>query len=178
MASIATKAPRLGRKPIYLYVFLARFISWSRSQRSQSPKLTSLRPNFEITLLRNPKLPPNFASFIVPLNFNKLDLRDYLWNGYGVYVKGVRSYVQMQKIVQSNPKEQKARPRNWFRPRSIKKMMVEMDKPFVWPEVPEDLSPYVISRVCLIGKDAVFDCRRCSSDFRLKRETYADVLLL
>ncbi|CZR64638.1 related to ribosomal protein [Phialocephala subalpina] len=104
--------PKLGRKQIFL-------------------------PNFTLTLLRTPNNPPTFASFIVPLNLNKLDLRDYLWNVYGVEVRGVRSYIQQQKVRQDKPGEKRPKPRKWFRPRAIKKMMVEMEKPFVWPAVPE-----------------------------------------
>ncbi|RDL32428.1 uncharacterized protein BP5553_08884 [Venustampulla echinocandica] len=111
--TVARRAPRLGNKHVFL-------------------------PNFTLTLLRTPKLPPTFASFIVPLNLNKLDLRDYLWNCYGVPVRGVRSYIQMQKVRQDKPREKRPFPRKWFRPRSIKKMLVEMDQPFVWPEEPKD----------------------------------------
>ncbi|KAF4634510.1 hypothetical protein G7Y89_g3591 [Cudoniella acicularis] len=111
--SIARKAPRLGKKQIFM-------------------------PNFTLTLLRTPQLPPTFASFIVPLNLNKLDLRDYLWNAYGIPVRGVRSYIQMQKIRQDKANAKRPSPRRWFRPRSIKKMMVEMEQPFVWPEEPEN----------------------------------------
>jgi large subunit ribosomal protein L23 len=102
------------------------------------------RPNFEIILLNNPKIPPTFAAFEVPLNFNKLDLRDYLWNGYGVSVRGVRSYIQMQKVRQDKPGAARPSPRKWFRPRSIKKMMVELEQPFVWPEAPENFEEYVM----------------------------------
>lgn len=87
-------------------------------------------------MIRNSKLPPTFASFIVPLNLNKLDLRDYLWHAYGVPVIGVRSYIQMQKLRQDKPGSIRISPRKWFRPRSIKKMTVEMERPFIWPEVP------------------------------------------
>jgi large subunit ribosomal protein L23 len=90
-----------------------------------------------LTLIRTPKLPPTFATFIVPLNINKLDLRDYLWNAYGVPVTGVRSYIQMQKLRQDKPHASRPFPRKWYRPRSIKKMTVEMEQPFVWPEEPE-----------------------------------------
>jgi len=31
---------------------------------------------------------------------------------------------------------------DYKRPRAIKKMMVEMDRPFVWPEEPTDLTPW------------------------------------
>ncbi|KAG4420099.1 hypothetical protein IFR04_006758 [Cadophora malorum] len=95
-------------------------------------------PNFTLTLLRTPEHPPTFASFIVPLNLNKLDLRDYLWNAYGVQVRGVRSYIQQQKVRQDKPGAARVRPRQWYRPRSIKKMLVEMESPFVWPEKPEN----------------------------------------
>jgi large subunit ribosomal protein L23 len=101
-------------------------------------------PNFTLTLIRTPNLPPSFASFIVPLNLNKLDLRDYLYNAYGIEVRGVRSYIQQQKLTQGKPNALRQTPRQWFRPRSVKRMTVEMVKPFVWPEEPTDLSEYVL----------------------------------
>ncbi|KAE8447164.1 hypothetical protein EG329_010995 [Mollisiaceae sp. DMI_Dod_QoI] len=113
----ARVGPKLGRKQVFL-------------------------PNFTLTLLRTPTHPPTFASFIVPLSLNKLDLRDYLWNAYGVSVRGVRSYIQQQKVRQDKPGENRPKPRKWYRPRAIKKMMVEMDKPFVWPAVPESLDEW------------------------------------
>ncbi|PQE06718.1 hypothetical protein CJF30_00008599 [Rutstroemia sp. NJR-2017a BBW] len=115
--AIAQKGPKLGRKQIFL-------------------------PNFTLTLIRTPNLPPSFASFIVPLNLNKLDLRDYLYNAYGIEVRGVRSYIQQQKLTQGKPSAQRQVPRQWHRPRSIKRMTVEMVKPFVWPEEPKDLSEW------------------------------------
>lgn len=45
--------------------------------------------------------------------------------------------------MQDKPGSKMPRPRRWYRPRSIKRMMVEMDKPFVWPEEPKDLDLYV-----------------------------------
>ncbi|ATZ56114.1 Bcmrp20 [Botrytis cinerea B05.10] len=116
LAAVA-RAPKMGRKEIFL-------------------------PNFTITLLRTPNSPPSFASFIVPLNLNKLDLRDYLWNAYGIEVRGVRSYIQAQKLREGKPGAKMPTPRKWFRPRSIKRMMVEMDRPFVWPEEPKDFSEW------------------------------------
>jgi len=107
-------------------------------------QLTPHRPNFTLTLLRTPKSPPTFASFIVPLNLNKLDLRDYLWNGYGVSVKGVRSYILQQKIRQDKVGAKRPAPRKWYRPRSIKKMMVELEKPFVWPAEPANFDGDVV----------------------------------
>jgi large subunit ribosomal protein L23 len=70
-----------------------------------------------------------------------LDLRDYLFNVYGVRVKGVRSFIQQQKVRQDKPGAIRPAQRKWYRPRSIKKMMVELERPFVWPEEPTDLTP-------------------------------------
>ncbi|TAQ88787.1 hypothetical protein B7494_g2883 [Chlorociboria aeruginascens] len=118
MATIpAIRGPRLGRKQVFL-------------------------PNFVLTLLRTPNLPSTFASFIVPLKLNKLDLRDYLYNCYGIQVLGVRSYIQIQKLTQDKPSARRPKPRKWFRPRSIKKMTVEMELPFAWPEEPKDFDQW------------------------------------
>jgi large subunit ribosomal protein L23 len=91
----------------------------------------------------------------VPLNLNKLDLRDYLWNGYGVRVKGVRSYIQQQKVRQDKPGAKRPAQRRWYRPRAIKRMMVELEEPFAWMEEPESLEPYVYpsarARACEYG---------------------------
>jgi large subunit ribosomal protein L23 len=100
------------------------------------------RPKFTITLLRTPHLPPNFAQFVVPLNINKLDLRDYLLHAYGVEVLNVRSFITQRKIERTKPGTTGL---HYYRPRSIKKMTVELVKPFVYPEEPKDLSPYVSS---------------------------------
>jgi len=77
----------------------------------------------------------------VPLNINKLDLRDYLKNVYNVDVYNVRSFIVQQKLQRTRP----ASPGtvDYWRPRAIKKMTVELVKPFVYPAEPEDLSPYV-----------------------------------
>jgi hypothetical protein len=51
----------------------------------------------------------------------------------------------MQKLRQDKPGAPRPKPRKWFRPKSIKKMMVELERPFVWPEVPEKLDMYVLN---------------------------------
>ncbi|KAI9832198.1 MAG: hypothetical protein M1826_002202 [Phylliscum demangeonii] len=99
-------------------------------------------PNFTLTLLRTPFLPPTFASFIVPLNFNKLDLKDYLYHAYDVRVLAVRSFVQQQRVRQDRPNAIMPVPNRWFRPRAIKKMTVEMDRGFRWPDEPTDFTPW------------------------------------
>ena len=69
-------------------------------------------------------------------------MRDYLKRLYGVDVLSVRSYVEQQKVT-------RLRPLGKFgygklrRPMSKKKMTVEMKTPFVWPEAPADMTPYV-----------------------------------
>ncbi|KAL2853692.1 hypothetical protein BJX68DRAFT_265154 [Aspergillus pseudodeflectus] len=85
-------------------------------------------PNFTIALIRTPFLPPRFASFYVPLNFNKLDLRDYLQRLYGVGVLRIRSYVEQMKVTRMK------RNGNGYgqlrRPQSKKRMTVEMKEPW------------------------------------------------
>lgn len=100
-------------------------------------------PNFKIGLLRTSHLPPTLAQFIVPLNFTKLDMKDYLYKAYDIRTRSVRSYVVQQKVRRiKNLDEMRREP---YRPRAIKKMTVEMNTPFVYPDPPEDLSPYVLS---------------------------------
>ncbi|PLB47272.1 ribosomal protein L23 family protein [Aspergillus steynii IBT 23096] len=98
-------------------------------------------PDFTIALMRTPYLPPRYASFYVPLNFNKLDIRDYLQRLYGVDVLSVRSFVEQQKVTRLKPKD-KFGYGKWRRPMSKKKMTVEMKQPFVWPETPKDMAPW------------------------------------
>jgi large subunit ribosomal protein L23 len=78
---------------------------------------------------------------VVPLNINKLDLRDYLKHGYGVEVLNVRSFITQRKIQRTKPGTTGI---HYYRPRSIKKMTVELVEPFVYPSEPTDLSPYVL----------------------------------
>ncbi|MCJ1465880.1 hypothetical protein MMC07_004499 [Pseudocyphellaria aurata] len=105
-------------------------------------------PNFTLTLLRTPHSPPHFASFLTPLYLNKIDLKDYLWHGYGLQVLGVRSYVIQSKVQQDKSSRRFPSPRRWFRPRATKKMTVELVQnapgqgPFVWPEPPTDFTPW------------------------------------
>lgn len=98
-------------------------------------------PNFTLALIRTPHLPPNYAQFKVPLNINKLDLKDYLLHVYSVKVLSVRSYIQQQKVQRAKPADMNRPVIKWYRPRAIKKMTVELEEPFVYPPPPEDLSP-------------------------------------
>lgn len=104
--------------------------------------LSLYRPDFTIALIRTPFLPPRYASFYVPLHFNKLDIRDYLQRLYGVKVLSVRSFVEQQKVTRMR-KDGKHGYGRLRRPQAKKKMTVEMKEPFVWPEPPKDMAPYV-----------------------------------
>ncbi|KAJ5152379.1 54S ribosomal protein [Penicillium capsulatum] len=97
-------------------------------------------PEFTIALVRTPFLSPRYAQFRVPLNFNKLDLRDYLQNVYGVGVVSVRSYIEQQPITRITRDGRNFAA--WRRPQSLKRMTVELREPFVWPESPTDLSKW------------------------------------
>ncbi|OTA96152.1 hypothetical protein M434DRAFT_153109 [Hypoxylon sp. CO27-5] len=94
-------------------------------------------PDHTIAFLRpRDNQPPNFASFRVPLTFNKLDIRDYLLHAYNVPVLGVRS-----QLTQRRPRRSKMHHRI-YRPPPVKTMTVELQQPFAWPKVPEDLGAW------------------------------------
>ena len=106
------------------------------------------RPQFRIALVRTPNLSSKYAQFRVPLNFNKFDLRSYLWNLYGVGVLGIRSYVQAQGITRITRDGKGYGP--WRRPKSQKRMTVELKEPFAWPAEPKDLTPYELPALHLL----------------------------
>jgi large subunit ribosomal protein L23 len=93
-------------------------------------------PKFTVALIRAKNLSPYHARFLVPLDFSKYDLRDYLYHAYNVRCFNIRSYVKQMPV-----RDTRERPRHWFRDESKKYMTVEMEQPFVWPEVP-DLTPW------------------------------------
>ena len=65
----------------------------------------------------------------------------------------VRSYVQQQKVTRELPRGQQGYG-PLRRPKAKKKMTVEMTEPFEWPELPKDLSPYVIMECLFLFHDA------------------------
>jgi large subunit ribosomal protein L23 len=69
----------------------------------------------------------------VPLQFNKLDLRDYLFHAYNVETTSVRSFIN-----QAEPRKKGNHQGSWYRPRAQKMMIAELVKPFVWPEPPAE----------------------------------------
>ena len=92
-------------------------------------------------MVRTPGLSPYHARFLVPLDFSKYDLRDYLYHAYNVKCFNIRSYVKQMPI-----RDTTKQPRHWFRPDSKKYMTVEMEQPFVWPELPEDKAAWGIGK--------------------------------
>ncbi|GAQ44253.1 hypothetical protein AtubIFM55763_011535 [Aspergillus tubingensis] len=118
-------------------------------------------PDFTIALIRTPFLPPRYATFYVPLNFNKLDMRDYLQRLYGVGVVSVRSFVEQQKLTRL-----KSLGRYGYgkirRPQSKKKMTVEMKEAFVWPEAPKDMAPW--------EKDQFFKAQKYQEEIQDKQK--------
>ncbi|KAI1210882.1 uncharacterized protein F4807DRAFT_459109 [Annulohypoxylon truncatum] len=93
-------------------------------------------PKFAIALLRKGGQRPNFATFKVPLRFNKFDLRDYLLHAYNIAVLNVRSQLKPR------PTHRKKNG-HMVRPLPAKIMTVEMRQPFVWPARPTDITPWV-----------------------------------
>ncbi len=128
------------RTQIYLYCALPAF------HLSLTANSHSVRPEFVVTFIRTPHLAPKYASFWVPLWFNKLDFKNYLKNVYNVDVLHIRSYVQQQKVqreermVGGTMNQGQGR---LYRPPARKKMTVELVDPFVYPEEEKDLSAYV-----------------------------------
>lgn len=104
------------------------------------PIFYSPHPNDAVVLMRTPHLSPNYAAFDVPLHFSKLDLRAYLRNVYAVEVLHVRSVVIQQKVKRTQPTDRYSQGA-LYRPQSIKKMTVQLAKPFVYPEEVKDLDP-------------------------------------
>jgi large subunit ribosomal protein L23 len=106
-------------------------------------------PKFTIALKRSTKLSPYHARFLVPLDFSKYDLRDYLYHAYNVKCFNIRSYVKLMPV-----RDTREQPRHYFRAESKKYMTVEMEEPFVWPELP-NLEPWGVTERKKEEKDAI-----------------------
>ena len=76
---------------------------------------------------------PNEAQFHVPITFTKLDMRDYLWNLYGVEAVKVRSRVQGTPITRNTNKSNGV-----YRPMFNKYMVVTLREPFRYPSKPRN----------------------------------------
>ncbi|WBW71357.1 mitochondrial ribosomal protein subunit L23 [Schizosaccharomyces osmophilus] len=89
-------------------------------------------PNIPFILYRGLNLPPNFAAFRVPLNVNKFDVRDYLLHVYNLKVLSVKTNIYQGNLYRN----EYGRVR---REQATKRAIVEMEEPFIYPELPEDL---------------------------------------
>ena len=108
-------------------------------------------PTSVYTLVRGSgKLPPNQAMFHVPLNTNKFDVRDYLYNLYGLRTTDVKVMIQQAELQRGTASQRRKdlhfkKRLPMTRPASGKRVIVTMDSPFVYPEPPktsEDLEPW------------------------------------
>lgn len=89
-------------------------------------------PKARVILLRpNAKHTPYQAKFIVPKSFNKLDLRDYLFGLYGLRAMNITTQLLHGRYIRMSAFSGR------FRGPQIKKMTIEMEQPFIWPEEPE-----------------------------------------
>lgn len=90
-------------------------------------------PKARIALLRpSAKHTPYQAKFLVPRNFNKLDLRDYLWHVYGLRALNVTVQLLHAKF------ERGMNDLGRYRGPQYKKMTIDMEEPFIWPELPAE----------------------------------------
>lgn len=115
-------------------------------------KLSLDSPNVVIALVRTPRLPPTFAQFSVPLKFNKLDLKNYLQNAYGIFPLSIRSSIRQQAV----ETVMIGKTRRYKRKQPEKRMTIEMKEPFIWPEDIKDFTKYVfwgafLIRLALLG---------------------------
>lgn len=89
-------------------------------------------PTARIILLRpNAKHTPYQAKFIVPKSFNRMDLRDYLYNVYGLRAFNITTQLQHGAFTRDGNAVAR------YRLGQVKKMTIDMAEPFIWPEEPE-----------------------------------------
>lgn len=103
-------------------------------------------PDFNVSMMRNDYLGPQYAQFNVPKWFSKLDLKGYLKGLYNVDVLHIRSYVLPTKIKRRAASSPYGRGPA-YRTAGGKRMTVQLVEPFTWPVKPDDIdrAPYVLS---------------------------------
>lgn len=108
-------------------------------------------PSSVFTLVRGSgKLPPNQAMFHVPLHTNKFDVRDYLYNLYGLRTTNVKIMIQQGELQRGTAYQRKQETRTkgqlpMIRPAASKRAIVTMDQPFKYPDPPKgdaELEPW------------------------------------
>ncbi|KAJ2503581.1 mitochondrial 54S ribosomal protein YmL41 [Coemansia sp. RSA 1972] len=88
-------------------------------------------PNIVFKIIPDPRLTKHQAAFRIPLNLNKLDVRDYLTHIYNVTVTDVRTAVLPGKLTTNRFTGQKERTSR------TKKAIVTMKETFQYPEAPD-----------------------------------------
>lgn len=123
-----------------------------------------------VTLLRpSARMTPFQAQFQVPKTFNKLDFRDYLWNLYGLRALRITTQISWSQWARSRG------PR--FRTPQKKKMIIDMEKPFIWPEEsPEVLKSYNIEFNKNMETYSREMQRRSGSDLKKPLELFEGIL--
>lgn len=87
-------------------------------------------PNIIFKLCRpSPHIPPNQAVFKVPINLNKLDIRDYLTHIYGLQVVNVRTLIQQGELNRRG----RNRSLHYSKGSTYKKAFVTMTSDFHYP---------------------------------------------
>lgn len=118
-------------------------------------------PDATVTLCRA-RLPPHRALFKIPLSFSKLDLRDYLWHLYGLKTTRIAVALTPHRWRTSFRSGTALKERRSTQKRAI----VDMAEPFVFPDVPIDLTDY-----------AVYEYRKELFNSRLRmQEAFKDVI--
>lgn len=165
--SYPANVPTELRKQVYLCVLCTAIHSAIQSILTPPPS-----PRFTVTLMRTPHLPPKYASFEVPLWFNKLDMKSYLSSAYNVQVIHIRSTVLQSKVEndrdggRGNTKGMgQGRLR---RPMAKKKMTVELVEPFVWPDEIKDFTAWEKESYWETAKENMEAQRKMQADAILK----------
>jgi len=98
-------------------------------------------PNFIITLARNGPAhaaDPYTATFKVPLQLTKPDIVSFLTSVYGLQMTGIRTIIYRGKIRRIQSPMNTRKRRTPFRDKSFKKAIVQLTRPFWFPEVKSD----------------------------------------
>lgn len=79
-----------------------------------------------VTLLRpSAKMTPYQAQFQVPRDFNKPVFRDYLWHVYNLRALNITTQIKWSEWTRQRMSR--------FRTSQVKKMIIDMEQPFLWP---------------------------------------------
>ncbi|SCU85886.1 LAME_0D03400g1_1 [Lachancea meyersii CBS 8951] len=148
LATAAAELPKVDDQSSSSVRVSDKILNWSKEAIEQGKphfrvgEKQLFFPKARVILLRpGAKHTPYQAKFIVPKSFNKLDLRDYLYNLYGLRALNITTQLLHGKYTRVN----QVMPR--YRTAQIKKMTIDMAEPFIWPDEPENKDPWGASLV-------------------------------